>query len=231
MKRLYAKAGVVAVPEGFAIALDDRPVKTPGRWPLVVPTVALADAIADEWRVQGAQVRPETMPLMQLAATVLDHVALKRPEIETALLRYAESDALCYRAEEPAELVRLQAAVWDPLLAWLVETHEVRLDVASGILPVRQPAESVERLKRLVAEMDPWRLCAFQSAVASSGSFVIALALLDGRIDPDEAFHAAELDAGYQLDRWGEDPEATARRSGVARDLAASRRFSDLLGR
>ncbi len=230
MKRLYTRADVVAMEEGFALALDDRPVKTPGRWPLVVPTLALADAIADEWRAQGETIRPRTMPLMQLAATVLDHIGLYRTEVEAATLRYAETDAVCYRAEQPAALVRAQAAAWDPLLDWLEAAFGARLAVVAGILPVKQPSEALATLREVMAGMDDWRLCALQSAAASSGSFVIALSLLEGRLDARRAFEAAEIDASFEIDHWGEDPEATARRATVAVDLDASRRFHDLLG-
>jgi chaperone required for assembly of F1-ATPase len=230
VKRLYTRADVVAMEEGFALALDDRPVKTPGRWPLVVPTLALADAIADEWRAQGETIRPRTMPLMQLAATVLDHIGLYRAEVEAATLRYAETDAVCYRAEQPAALVRAQAAAWDPLLDWLEAAFGARLAVVAGILPVKQPSEALATLREVMAGMDDWQLCALQSAAASSGSFVIALSLLEGRLDARRAFEAAEVDASFEIDRWGEDPEATARRATVAVDLDASRRFHDLLG-
>jgi chaperone required for assembly of F1-ATPase len=216
--------------EGFALALDDRPVNTPGRWPLVVPTRALADAVAHEWRVQGSTIRPETMPLMQLAATVLDHIGLYRAEVMAATLRYAETDAICYRADQPAALVRLQSAAWDPLVEWLAADYGVRLNTVSGIVPVAQPAETLDALRRAMEEMDDWRLCAFQSAASSSGSFVIALALLDGRLDAEDAFRVAEIDASFEIDHWGEDPVATARRATVAADLAAARRFHDLLG-
>jgi chaperone required for assembly of F1-ATPase len=230
MKRLYTRVGVADMPEGYAIGLDDRPVKTPGRWPLVLPTRNLAEAVADEWRTQGTSVRPETMPLMQLAATVLDHIIPRRRDVEATTLRYAETDTVCYRADAPAELVRLQCVAWDPLLDWLESAFGVRLAVVAGVLPLRQSEEALRTLADAMVAMDPWRLCAFQSATASSGSFVIALALLERRIDAEEAFRLAELDASFEIDRWGEDGEATARRATVARDLAAARRFHELLG-
>jgi chaperone required for assembly of F1-ATPase len=230
MKRLYVKVQTVQTPHGFAVALDDRPIKTPGRWPLVLPTRALAEGIAGEWREQGTSVRPETMPLMQLAATVLDHVAIHRAEVEAATLRFAETDLVCYRAEAPSELVRLQRAHWEPLLDWLKDIYGVRLVVTAGILPIAQPSEAILALGSVVRSMDEWRLGAFQSATAASGSFVIGLALMDGRIDTDQAFAAAELDETYGIEHWGDDPVAAQRRATVAADLAAARRFRDLLG-
>ncbi len=230
MKRLYVQVRVVDVPEGFALALDDRPVNTPGRWPLVLPTRALAEAVAQEWRIQGGVIRPDTMPLMQLAATVFDHIVRYRDQVIAATLRFAQTDAVCYRAEQPAELVRLQCIAWDPLLGWMEQTRGVRLAVTRGVTPIAQDRAALGALATVMAEMDDWRLCAFQAAAAATGSFVIALALLDGRLDADGAFRAAELDAGFELDRWGDDPEASARRAVVARDIAATRRFHDLLG-
>jgi chaperone required for assembly of F1-ATPase len=198
--------------------------------PILLPTRALADAVAEEWRAQGETVRPKTMPLMQLGATALDHVPANRDAIRTTVLRYAETDAICYRADQPAELVRLQAARWDPLRDWVAERYSAALSVVTGILPVPQPPAALAALAAALDAMDHWRLSAFQSAAASAGSFVIALALIDCRIDADEAFRAAELDSEFEIDRWGEDAEATAHRAVIAADLAAARRFHDLLG-
>jgi chaperone required for assembly of F1-ATPase len=199
--------------------------------PIAVPNRALAEAVAEEWRAQEVAVRPHTMAMMQLAATVIDHLPVNRPAIEAAILRFAETDTVCYRAEpgQPTELIRLQKALWDPLLDWMYDRCGVTLKTTEGILPIAQPGETLAKLAEVVAAMDAWRLGAFQSAAASSGSFVIGLALVKGRIDADEAFAAAELDSGFEIDRWGEDAAATARRAVVVADLAAARRFHDLV--
>lgn len=231
MKRFYKEVQVLDADDGFGVGLDGKVIKTPGRGPILVPHPRLAHGIAEEWRAQEGEIRPHTMPLMQLAATVIDHFPVNRPAIESTILRFAETDTVCYRAEpgQPAELISLQRTLWDPLLEWLALEHGATLATTSGILPVEQSGEAMEKLARIVSAMDDWRLGAFQSATASSGSFVIGLALIDGRIDADEAFAAAELDSGFEIDRWGEDAAAAAHRATVAFDLAASRRFHDLL--
>jgi chaperone required for assembly of F1-ATPase len=231
LKRFYKAAGVSEGPNGFGVVLDGRPIKTPGRATIAVPHRRLAEAIAAEWDAQEAEVKPHTMPMMQLAATVIDHFPANRSAVEATVLRFAETDTVCYRAEadQPNELIRLQKALWDPLLDWLSDRHGARLETAEGILAVTQPREALDTLAGVVAAMDDWRLGAFQSAAASSDSFVIGLALIEGRIDADAAFAAAELDSGFEIDRWGEDPEATRRRAVVAADLKAARRFHDLV--
>jgi chaperone required for assembly of F1-ATPase len=232
VKRFYKEVQVIEQPDGLAVGLDGKVIKTPGRTPILMPHPRLAHAIADEWRAQATEIRPHTMPMMQLAATVIDHFPVHRPAIEATILRFAETDTVCYRAEsdKPAELIALQQALWDPLLAWVAQHHGATLVTTSGILPVKQPGEAMETLARTVSAMDDWQLGAFQCAAASSGSLVIGLALVEGRIDAEEAFAAAELDSGFEIDRWGEDGEATARRAVVAADLNAARRFRDLLG-
>ncbi len=231
MKRFYKEVGIVEGTGDFGVALDGKVIKTPGRVPIVVPFRGLAEAIAEEWRAQEVEVRPHTMPMMQLAATVIDHIPTNRSAIEAGILRFAETDTVCYRAEpgQPAELIRLQKALWDPLLDWVADRYGARLLTTDGVLPIAQPRDTIENLTALVAAMDDWRLCVLHSAAASSGSFVIGLALVAGRIDADEAFAAAELDAGFEIDRWGEDAAATARRAVVAFDLKAARRFQDLI--
>jgi chaperone required for assembly of F1-ATPase len=231
VKRFYKDADVSERPEGFGVTLDGRRIKTPGRATVAVPQRRLAEAIAEEWRAQETDVKPHTMPMMQLAATVIDHLPANRPAVEATVLRFAEADTVCYRAEpgQPSELIRLQQALWDPLLDWLTERYGARLETTKGILAVTQPREALDRLADVIAGMDDWRLGAFQSAAASSGSFVIGLALVEGRIDADEAFAAAELDSGFEIDRWGDDAEAARRRAIVAADLKAARRFNDLV--
>jgi chaperone required for assembly of F1-ATPase len=231
VKRFYKSAGVSEGPNGFGVTLDGRPIKTPGRATIAVPRHGLAEAIAAEWDAQQDEIKPHTMPMMQLAATVIDHFPANRPAVEATVLRFAETDTVCYRAEpgQPTELIRLQKALWDPLLDWLADRHGARLRTAEGILAVTQPREALDMLAEVVVAMDDWRLGAFQSAAASSGSFVIGLALVDGRIDADAAFAAAELDSGFEIDRWGGDAEAARRRAVVAADLKAARRFHDLV--
>jgi chaperone required for assembly of F1-ATPase len=231
VKRFYKTAGVAEGPNGFSVTLDGRPIKTPGRATIAVPHRRLAEAIAAEWEAQEGEIKPHTMPMMQLAATVIDHLPANRPAVAATVLRFAETDTICYRAEpgQPVELIRLQKALWDPLLDWLAERHGARLDTTEGILAVTQPRETLERLAGVIAAMDDWRLGALQSAAASSGSFVIGLALVEGRIDADAAFAAAELDSGFEIDRWGEDADAARRRAIVAADLKAAHRFNDLV--
>ncbi len=231
MKRFYKEAAVGEGPGGFGVMLDGRPIKTPGRATMTVPFRRLAETIAAEWQAQDGEIRPHTMPMMQLAATVIDHIPAHRDAVRATTLRFAETDTVCYRAEpgQPTELIRLQKALWDPLLDWLADRHGARLKTAEGILPVTQPREALDRLADVVAAMDDWRLGALQSAAASSGSLAIGLALVEGRIDADAAFAAAELDSGFEIDRWGEDAEAARRRAVVAADLTAARRFHDLV--
>jgi chaperone required for assembly of F1-ATPase len=229
MKRLYADAAVVEGPDGFAIALDGKPIKSPGRRPVVLPTGALAAGIAREWREQGTNVLPYTMPLMQLAATVIDGIATNRAAIEAAILRFAETDLVCYRADGPPGLAARQRALWDPLLEWLAARTGVALSVTTGLLPVEQSRQSIKALAQIVGAMDDWTLGAFQAAAAASGSFVLALALIEGRIDTDDGFKAAELDENFGIEKWGADPDATVRLAGIAFDLDAARRFRDLL--
>ncbi len=229
MKRLYKAVAVAGAANGFCIRLDGKAVKTPGRAELAVPTAALAEAIAEEWLAQGPNLLPGTMPLTQLAATAIDHIPVHRADVEAATLRFADTDVVCYRAEAPPALVALQDMHWQPLLDWAAQSYGLAFVTVSSLLPVEQPPAVREAIGRRIGAMDDWSFCAYQAAAAASGSAVIALALMDGRIDAQTAFAAAELESGYEIARWGEDPEALARRATVAADLAAARRFHDLL--
>lgn len=215
---------------GFEVRLDARPLRTPQGGSFVLPSAMLAEAIADEWRATAPHPpRPDSMPLTRIAGTVLDRLSRQRETIEAQLVSYAETELLCHRAEAPAALVERQNRLWQPLLDWVAIRHDAMLQVTTGVVALQQPERSLAALRGAIAGMNPWRLAAISVAVAASGSLVIGLALSDSRIDAQAAFEAAELDATWQIERWGEDKEAADRREVVRADLELAKRFLDLL--
>jgi chaperone required for assembly of F1-ATPase len=232
-RRFYREAAAVAdgAPgaDVWRIALDGKVVKTPARNPFTLPTRELAEAIAAEWAAQDAKVKPHTMPLMQLASTAIDRVAPDRDRIIAETAGYAATDLVCYRADGPAELVARQAAAWDPVIDWLRERYDVSLQVAAGVMAIPQSDQALSTLTRVVAAQDDLRLTALSVMTGSAGSLAIALAVLEGRIGPEEAAATAQLDELFQSERWGIDPEAEKRRAAQQADLVAARRFLDLL--
>lgn len=230
MKRFYKEAVATAVDGGFEVRLDGRSLRSPAKAALVLPTRALADAVAAEWREQGDQVLPDSMVLMQLAATAVDVVAVKRAEIVAGVAKYAETDLLCYRAEHPEVLVERQNGHWQPLLDWATHRFDAPLRIAAGLMPRPQPEDALHALHRAVDAYGQWHLSALQSATASCGSLVVALALAEGRVTAQEAFEISQLDETFQIEKWGEDAEATRRRAGLRRDIDAAGRFLALLG-
>lgn len=229
MKRFYRKVEIVPTAAGHAVALDGKPIKTPAKLPLVMPNAALAMAIAAEWEAQETEIRPAKMPLTRLASTAIDRVAPQRREVVRQIAGYAATDLVCYRAAHPPELAERQEAVWQPLLDWAVRRYDAPLEIAVGVIPVGQPAESLRAFAAAAAEHDDWALAALHLATGASGSLVIALALAEGHLDAAAAFAASELDESFQIDAWGEDPEQALRRRGLFDDLAAAARFLLLL--
>jgi chaperone required for assembly of F1-ATPase len=228
-RRFYKEATAVADGDVWRIALDGKIVKTPARNPLSLPTQALAEAIAAEWGAQEAKVKPDTMPLMQLASTAIDRVAPARDRIIAETAGYAATDLVCYRADGPDELIARQAAQWDPLIDWLRERYDVSLQKAAGVMAIPQSDQALAALTRAVAAQDDFRLTALGVMTGAAGSLAIGLAVLEGRISPEDAAAAAQLDELYQAERWGIDPEAEKRRAHQKSDLVAARRFLDLL--
>jgi chaperone required for assembly of F1-ATPase len=207
-KRFWKEATVEGCDGGFTVRLDGRAVKTPLRTPLVVPTLALAQAIADEWQAQEGKVKPETMPCTRTANSALDKVAPQFDEVAGLLLAYGASDLLCYRAANPAALTARQAEAWDPLLQWAREALRAPLVVTTGVMPVEQPAESMAALRALVWRQTPFQLAAFHDLVAISGSLVLALAVTEGRLTVEQAWTLSRQDETWQAEHWGEDEEA-----------------------
>lgn len=228
MKRFYSEVTIVEVEGGFAIQLDGRPVRTPARAQLALPTQALAEAVAEEWRVQGETVEPGSMPMTGLANAAIDHVAANKADFAAGVARYAQSDLLCYRADGPDTLVARQAAAWEPLLDWARARYDVAFAVTQGIIPVPQPDETLARLEAAVVALDPFILTGLSTLVTLSGSLVCGLALVEGGQDRDAIWQAAEIDETWQVEQWGEDAEATARSAGRTADFATAAGFCAL---
>jgi chaperone required for assembly of F1-ATPase len=229
MKRFYRKAEPVQRASGHGITLDGKPIKTPGKRDLVVPKEALAAAIAEEWNAQQGEVRSATMPLTRLATTTVDRVATQRDAIIRQTANYAATDLVCYRAAHPPALATRQQAVWQPLIDWAVLRYDAPLVITSGVIPKSQPAASLRALASAVAEQEDFALTALHVATAACGSLIIALALLEGQLDEEQAFAASQLDESFQIEGWGEDAEQAERRRALAADIQAAALFISLL--
>lgn len=226
MKRVYDSAAVTEAEGGWGISLDGRPLRTP----LVLPTQALAEAIAAEWNAQGESVEPATMPLTRLASTARDRVASQREAVIDEIAAYGASDLLCYRAEHPQALVQRQAEAWQPLLDWAARRYDAPLAVTSGVLPVAQAPQSLAALRAAVADYDSFALAVLHAATHASGSLILALALATGHLDAAAMAEVSQLDETYQAEKWGQDAEAEERLAGLRAQLRDAERFLGLLG-
>lgn len=231
MERDGFKAAVVAAAGGFAVELDGKRLKTPYGTAMILPTPALAEAIAAEWHGQKRH-KPDItrLGLTRIAAAALDLVPAQRPKAVDDLIAYAETELLCHRAEAPPDLVQRQHEVWQALLDWCTARFDAPLVLTRGIVVQKQPDATIATLRRAIGRYDDFRLASLAVAVGAAGSLVIGLALIEGRVDPAGAFTAAELDASYQIEKWGEDPEAKRRRAGVRDDLEMAAKLVALLG-
>jgi chaperone required for assembly of F1-ATPase len=229
MKRFYRKAEAAKRAGGYAVTLDGKPIKTPGKRDLLAPSGALAAAIAEEWNAQETEVRTATMPLTRLATTTLDRVATQRDAIIRQTANYAGTDLVCYRATHPPALAARQQAVWQPLIDWALLRYDAPLVITSGVIPKSQSAESLRAFTAAVAEQNDFALTALHVVTAACGSLIIALALLEGQLDAHQAFVASQLDESFQIERWGEDAEQAGRRSALAAEIQAAARLISLL--
>ena len=222
MKRFWKN---VTVGPDRVVQLDGRPVRTPGRVPLALPTEALAEVVAGEWRAVGETVDPRVMPLTGLANAAIDRITPDRAAFAAALARYGESDLLYYRADGPTELVRRQAAAWDPVLDWAQRRYDIHFEVATGVMHQPQPPATVQRLADAIAAADRWTLAGLSPVITITGSLLLALALIEGAIDAEAAWTAGSLDEDWQEEQWGEDALASQAREGRRREFDAAMRF------
>jgi chaperone required for assembly of F1-ATPase len=225
MKRFYKQVSVAAGEDGFRILLDGRPVKTPAKNMLAVPTRALAETIAQEWRGQGETIDPVAMPFLRLADTVIDGVAANRAAVITAILRFGENDLLCYRAHQPPDLAQLQRESWDPMLAWARNRYGAEFVVVEGLGHQDQPPQTLEAFRAALETLDSFSLAALHVVASIAGSVVLALALLEGELVPARLFALSRIDENYQIAKWGSDHEAEVRATNLARELDKATEF------
>ena len=231
MKRFYKQVSASAASDsGYTVLLDGKPIKTPARAELRLPSRALAEAVAEEWRGQGETIDPRSMPLTRLAVAAIDTISLDRSRIAEQILHFGKSDLLCYRAESPPELTARQATAWDPLMDWLAETGGARLSVGAGISYIEQPSDALIALERAVWSHDDFALAGLHAAATITGSLVLALALSKARLTAEEALALAMLDEDLQMEKWGRDAEAERRRARLLSELSAAERWLRLLG-
>ncbi|MGB0660906.1 MAG: ATP12 family chaperone protein [Mangrovicoccus sp.] len=209
-KRFWTEVQTVETDTGYAIHLDGRPVRSPAKTLVNVPSLGLAEMIADEWRSQGELIDPNSMPAMRIANSALDKVTPQFTEVADMLAAYGESDLLCYRADGPAELVDRQAAAWDPVLAWAAEKYNAPLSTGQGVMFIAQPEQSLQALAAQVHALSPFQLAPFHDLVALTGSLVLALAASQAYAEASEIWNLSRIDEDWQIEQWGEDEEATA---------------------
>jgi chaperone required for assembly of F1-ATPase len=220
-KRFYANAGVVESPGGFAITLDDKPVRTPSGRALVAPTREIADAIVAEWDAQKEIIDPLTMPMTRLANSVVDAVVDRVEAVTEDVAKYLGSDLLFYRAGHPEALVAREAALWDPVLFWAADALGAHFILAEGIVHVRQP-DSAVAAARAALPADPWSIAALHVVTTLTGSALLALALLQDVLDSDQVWAAAHVDEDWNMEKWGVDAEVAARRAVRSVDFKAA---------
>ncbi len=227
-KRFYDKVDVREQPEGYAVHLDGKPVRTPGKAMLLLPTEGAAKLVADEFSAQGENIDLVTMPVMRLANTAIDGVATDTQAVLEDILRFSSSDLLCYRADAPERLVERQSEAWDPVLDWARSRLGARFFLAEGVMHVEQPRETIAAIGvHLRQREQPMKLAALHVMTSITGSALLALAVEAGELDVEAAWLAAHVDEDWNAEQWGEDFEAAARRAARKRDFTAA---ADLLG-
>jgi chaperone required for assembly of F1-ATPase len=220
-KRFYAATGVIEENDGFTVALDGKPVRTPAKRPLAAPVRALAEAMAAEWDAQRDEIDPMTMPLTRLAHSVIDGVADNAPAVADDIAKYFGSDLLFYRAGFPDGLVARQGEHWDPVLRWAADDHGAHFILTEGVMHVRQPDAAVAAMRALLPE-DAWRLAALHVITTITGSALLAAALKEGARTPEQVWAAAHVDEDWNAEKWGADEEVVARRAVRLRDFEAA---------
>jgi chaperone required for assembly of F1-ATPase len=225
MKRFYETVTITEKENFFTIELDGRTVKTPDKVTLKIPTREIAEKIKTEWDAQEKEIDTFSMLYTKLANTATDRVDTRREALIDELCNYAGNDQICYRADFPSDLVRLQDKIWNPLVKWMKSEHDVTLKVTNGIMPIEQDKSEIAKIRSLIEALDSYSLTCFYGMTTVTGSITIALHMIADKIGLNEAWAAGHLDENYQSDQWGIDDEAELRKDELKKELECSFEF------
>lgn len=220
-KRFFDHAGVTECESGFLVVLDERSVRTPARKQLAVPSRALAEAIAAEWQAQTDVIDPARMPLTRLVNSIIDGVESAKPAVAVDILKYLGCDLLFYRADGPEGLIERQSAAWDPFIVWARNALNAHFILAQGVVHVAQPEEAIMAARKVMPS-DAWRLGALHAITTLTGSALLALALAAGAATPADVWRAAHVDEDFNMETWGRDEQALARRGYRSKEFEAA---------
>ncbi|MEO1732538.1 MAG: ATP12 family protein [Pseudomonadota bacterium] len=226
-KRFWTDSTVMTSEHGYSVLLDGRSVKTPAKTAFLVPTRALAEAVAKEWAAQEDTIDPRTMPYTRTANAAIDKVAAQHGEVADLLADYGDTDLLCYRAEHPDGLVDRQADLWDPALNWASDALGARLEPRSGLMHAPQPAGALAGLRARVHKLSNFELAAFHDLVSLTGSLVLGFAAMHDWKSPDEIWDISRLDERWQEEHWGLDEEAAEQAAIKRTAFHHAKRFYD----
>ncbi|HPF45767.1 MAG: ATPase [Alphaproteobacteria bacterium] len=229
MKRFYKQVTVDHENGGYFVLLDGKKVKTPEKSPCLIPTRKMAEAVAREWDDQDKEIIPATMPIFKLVNTAIDRVKKRRDEVIYEMVSFAGSDQLCYRAEAPDTLVRLQNSTWNPLLDWLKVNFDIKLKLSTGIIFVEQDSEQLDKFRTIFENLESFELTALYTMITVTGSVTVGLSLFKEHLSLEQAWEAGHLDENFQASEWGIDEEAEQRRSALKTELANAEYFLKLI--
>ncbi|MGI9485745.1 MAG: ATP12 family chaperone protein [Geminicoccaceae bacterium] len=225
MKRFYKTTGVDVADGGFRVLLDGRSLKTPAKAELLLPIEGLAEVVAEEWEQQAEEIEPDAMPITRLATTALDRMPALRGAAVQEIADYAGTDLVCYRAPDPDELVRRQHEAWQPALDWMAKRYDIAFDLTVSLVPTAQPEATLTDVRKVIEVIEDWPLVGVHGATTSLGSVVLALALWHGELDADAATDASLVDELFEIERWGQERDATRRHEVLRRDVRGIARF------
>ncbi|THH32976.1 hypothetical protein EUX98_g1201 [Antrodiella citrinella] len=208
LKRFWKTVGIEEKNNALSVTLDKRPLKTPSGNPLSLPKsrVLAATLVASEWDNQETQLKQHSLPLTSLTARAIDafHEEATRAEVRAQLLKYLETDTICFHSDGPPGVVKLQQEHWEPLLNWVQQTFDVEVETTNALLRVRHAPATVQKFDEILATFDPWQMAAMERATYASKSFIIGLAVVMQHLDVEKAAQAAHVEVNSQIEKWGE---------------------------
>lgn len=232
MKKFYKETNIkhnIDAPSGYTVTLDQKEIKTPGKRTLVLPSSKIATAVRQEWDKQDKVIYLDQMPFTKICYTTIDVVEQNREDIIQQILRYAETDLICCRANKPDDLRERQTQEWQPVLDWIEGFFKTKFLVIDSLSLQLQPETSLKNIQNWLKERSNFELTAFHRMTSLMHSIFLTIAVVENHISLEKAWYLSLLEEKYQQDKWGQTEEAQEREENNFADLKQIYQFYTLL--
>ena len=203
----------------FYILLDDKKLKTPLKNELVLSNYLIAKEVLKEWDQSSDIIKTDDLVFYGLLSTAIDRVREEKNSYINDIINFIDTDLICYRADNPIDLVSFQNKHWDPVIMLIEKYINNNVSVFKGVMPSQQNSKVHHKIKKLVVELNDVQISVLHRITNLIGSVFLALCILKKDLSNKQAFELSFLDELWQAENWGYEEDASAKRKRIRTEL------------